>query len=664
MEYFQELINNYPNEIKYWDNFAAFKRLSTKERLETISNYWSEIISNFFPENLVNEQIYWSEYRWVPVYKDIYKFVTKEQRCLDEVEKPNCDLKLMELFETLEPTSLKTYIVDEITKTKTEYRFHEYVRCVISRIKNNTVKEQITRYKKIYSVGYNYEFKTYLKENDKKLKQIYENEETNKYYKKVTINEEEKRKFNFFFEIYDTENQKKYYCGDILNNLEKYYEYCPDIFKYLLIYDSKKFINFISDLKVYVLFQVICETNPDVNDIFNSLFHFDENCNQTLNQLIKKYKTMYDISCITEKRPSNNAQNVIQKKIDNWKFESLSEFMYFFESLNKTYLKHELNLKNAKNQIFELTDNPILLLDQDLFILKDIGANITDYHVRNYLITTKNLETLLRYIFQLSLDHTRSIETYSVFFASWLNIMMEKYPQKLNDFCFDLMKENLNCTSFEKVEKIFSFNIISKTLERISEFKIDSNIQFVLNICKKYNMQSYINLLQLPIYMKNVINLGQTVFNDSITYNCFTEFFKFISTTPLSLTALIEIMKKSQEYERIAFVGKIKKNWTFAEDVYTFLHLFPPLKHLLPKEEKNEETDDAETQNKSETKSQCNICLETQKQPKKLKCNHTFCWECIKEWYEHGENKDCPLCRETIQSLIYETKSLFLIDMQ
>lgn len=39
----------------------------------------------------------------------------------------------------------------------------------------------------------------------------------------------------------------------------------------------------------------------------------------------------------------------------------------------------------------------------------------------------------------------------------------------------------------------------------------------------------------------------------------------------------------------------------------------------------------------------CNICLDTIKQPRKLLCNHVFCDGCISTWL--SKHKNCPVCR-------------------
>lgn len=51
----------------------------------------------------------------------------------------------------------------------------------------------------------------------------------------------------------------------------------------------------------------------------------------------------------------------------------------------------------------------------------------------------------------------------------------------------------------------------------------------------------------------------------------------------------------------------------------------------------NNETDDCE----------CSICYNDKKNEVILKCNHSFCEECIKSWEKI--NKTCPLCRKNIK---------------
>jgi len=43
---------------------------------------------------------------------------------------------------------------------------------------------------------------------------------------------------------------------------------------------------------------------------------------------------------------------------------------------------------------------------------------------------------------------------------------------------------------------------------------------------------------------------------------------------------------------------------------------------------------------------QCSICLDTAESPHELKCEHTFCKECINGWL--ARNNCCPICRANI----------------
>ena len=42
----------------------------------------------------------------------------------------------------------------------------------------------------------------------------------------------------------------------------------------------------------------------------------------------------------------------------------------------------------------------------------------------------------------------------------------------------------------------------------------------------------------------------------------------------------------------------------------------------------------------------CTICLEEIKESITLKCSHSFCYNCIDEWYK--QKQTCPLCRKKI----------------
>lgn len=41
----------------------------------------------------------------------------------------------------------------------------------------------------------------------------------------------------------------------------------------------------------------------------------------------------------------------------------------------------------------------------------------------------------------------------------------------------------------------------------------------------------------------------------------------------------------------------------------------------------------------------CPICCEIFKEPVVLKCSHSFCAGCLREYWRRGGNRECPLCR-------------------
>ncbi|XP_030000149.1 nuclear factor 7, brain-like [Sphaeramia orbicularis] len=41
----------------------------------------------------------------------------------------------------------------------------------------------------------------------------------------------------------------------------------------------------------------------------------------------------------------------------------------------------------------------------------------------------------------------------------------------------------------------------------------------------------------------------------------------------------------------------------------------------------------------------CPVCLETFRDPVSLSCNHSFCSNCLKEFWKENENRTCPICR-------------------
>jgi len=48
-------------------------------------------------------------------------------------------------------------------------------------------------------------------------------------------------------------------------------------------------------------------------------------------------------------------------------------------------------------------------------------------------------------------------------------------------------------------------------------------------------------------------------------------------------------------------------------------------------------------------KMECSICYESINVSMRLKCQHTFCKPCLKNWYLKGENgESCPMCRDNM----------------
>uniref|UniRef100_J3MQM5 E3 ubiquitin-protein ligase RMA n=2 Tax=Oryza brachyantha TaxID=4533 RepID=J3MQM5_ORYBR len=46
---------------------------------------------------------------------------------------------------------------------------------------------------------------------------------------------------------------------------------------------------------------------------------------------------------------------------------------------------------------------------------------------------------------------------------------------------------------------------------------------------------------------------------------------------------------------------------------------------------------------------ECNICLESAKDPVVTPCGHLFCWPCIYQWlHRHSEYSDCPVCKSEL----------------
>ncbi|KAM4577477.1 nuclear factor 7, brain-like [Odontesthes bonariensis] len=41
----------------------------------------------------------------------------------------------------------------------------------------------------------------------------------------------------------------------------------------------------------------------------------------------------------------------------------------------------------------------------------------------------------------------------------------------------------------------------------------------------------------------------------------------------------------------------------------------------------------------------CHVCSETFRDPVSLSCSHSFCSSCLQKFWEHAENKNCPICK-------------------
>ncbi|XP_068106415.1 E3 ubiquitin-protein ligase RNF5 [Hyperolius riggenbachi] len=46
---------------------------------------------------------------------------------------------------------------------------------------------------------------------------------------------------------------------------------------------------------------------------------------------------------------------------------------------------------------------------------------------------------------------------------------------------------------------------------------------------------------------------------------------------------------------------------------------------------------------------ECNICLETAREPVVSVCGHLYCWPCLHQWFEtRPERQECPVCKAGI----------------
>ena len=47
---------------------------------------------------------------------------------------------------------------------------------------------------------------------------------------------------------------------------------------------------------------------------------------------------------------------------------------------------------------------------------------------------------------------------------------------------------------------------------------------------------------------------------------------------------------------------------------------------------------------------ECNICLESAREPVVTQCGHLYCWKCIYEWMQQPrETLVCPVCKSGIK---------------
>jgi len=44
---------------------------------------------------------------------------------------------------------------------------------------------------------------------------------------------------------------------------------------------------------------------------------------------------------------------------------------------------------------------------------------------------------------------------------------------------------------------------------------------------------------------------------------------------------------------------------------------------------------------------ECNVCFETAREPVVTPCGHLYCWRCVKQWLDGGNNM-CPVCKSTV----------------
>lgn len=421
MEHFNKIINTYPNKIEFWENLAAFNRLPKNQRLEIISRFWTEILIR------QNDPHVFADYRWLPVYEDIYALVAE-------------DHYLVKLFHSLAPTPLKTWIVEKLTTTNKELTYD------LSKIENFEIKKKIIKYKKQGFPPDHWNF----------IYEFFSKKKNNKTFFPYNEKNEEKSIYKFFSSIYD--NKDWSYAFDYY--IEKHIDKCPQIFKYLLTYEPKKFERLIRETNTRIVFTRICTSFPEIDALYEkTIFNFEENSKQTINEMLEKCEIMSKISRKMKKRQTN-AKKIIQEKINNWKFQNLNEFTIFFELLLKSDVKElnlDLNYEYATKQIFDLTDNPLFfVIDKKLFNLIYVFSQITENHIKKFVITSENPLKFLEELFSLNsqillpssafcfelvekINHSFFVENYNENTFFWFDEAMKKYPEKFEELCFDII---------------------------------------------------------------------------------------------------------------------------------------------------------------------------------------------------------------------------------
>ncbi len=63
----------------------------------------------------------------------------------------------------------------------------------------------------------------------------------------------------------------------------------------------------------------------------------------------------------------------------------------------------------------------------------------------------------------------------------------------------------------------------------------------------------------------------------------------------------------------------------------------------------SEKSNEAKTDNPSNSQYECNICLDSARDAVISMCGHLFCWPCLHKWIEtRPSNQTCPVCKSAI----------------